>query len=152
MNLEAAYNFGEPLKVTLVETSLNRNVNDIPKYETLSYVWGLRTGTCPILCHGKSLLVTPNCISALRHLRHKEEVRVLWVDAICIDQGHSGESVNEGNTQVSLMGEVYAKANRTICWFGAGVDFSDGVMQHLRGIGNCPSQRGLKKFLQYDGT
>ncbi|KAI8946274.1 hypothetical protein F4801DRAFT_583578 [Xylaria longipes] len=54
-------------------------------YEALPYVWGSPTGTTPICCNGKELLVTPNCHDALRRLRRRFSPRVLWIDAICID-------------------------------------------------------------------
>lgn len=33
-----------------------------------------------------SFLVTSNCHDALRRLRHKKRIRVVWIDALCIDQ------------------------------------------------------------------
>jgi hypothetical protein len=42
---------------------------------------------------------------------------VLWVDAICIDQGSAAEK----STQVPLMDKIYAAASRVIIWLGEGV-------------------------------
>ncbi|KAE9367549.1 HET-domain-containing protein [Stipitochalara longipes BDJ] len=142
--------FQTALEVNLTEVTLDNVSNDQDSYEALSYVWGSRSGTEPIRCDGKLLLVTPNCESALRHLRLKDTARTLWVDAICIDQENGAASIEERNTQVALMGEIYKKAVRTLCWFGAGNDFTDELMAHLERIGTCPSQRGLKKLLLFD--
>ncbi|KAK5654250.1 hypothetical protein OQA88_7425 [Cercophora sp. LCS_1] len=90
----------------------------IPKYEALSYTWGYRQGSRPILCEGKTILVTPNCEQALLHLRRRFRSRHLWVDAICINQ----QSVPEKNTQVPLMGDIYRHASRTIMWLGVDTD------------------------------
>lgn len=143
--------FQATLEITLTELSLDDISTDENSYEALSYVWGSRSGTEPIQCDGKLLSVTPNCSSALRHLRLKDKTRILWVDAICIDQESGAASVEERNSQVALMGEIYKKAACTLCWFGPGNDFTDELMGHLKGIGTCPSQRGLKKLLLFEG-
>jgi hypothetical protein len=109
--------FDDDIKVELTEVSLTNP----PSYEALSYVWGSPTVNNPISCHGKDLLVTVNCIAALRRLRNKKKRRVLWIDAICIDQS----SMNERNRQVKLMGDVYSKARRVILWLGEDSTFSD---------------------------
>jgi len=141
------------LEITLTEASLDSIVSPGGNgFEALSYVWGSPVGTVPISCDGQQLLVTPNCESALRHLRLAGQDRVLWVDAICIDQGRSAESVKERNIQVALMGEIYQKAARTLCWLGPGNDFTTELMAHLERIGSCPSQRVLKKLLLFDCT
>lgn len=139
-----------PLEVSLAEIDLDNATAQNVRYEALSYVWGARTGDRPLLCEGKSLLVTRNCESALRHLRQAEEVRVMWVDAICIDQGDGEENVRERNAQIALMGEVYHNATRTICWLGDGTEFTGEVMTRLERIGVCQSKRELKKIVQFD--
>jgi hypothetical protein len=141
--------------MTLLEVGLDEysgNVHSsVAQYEALSYVWGARVGTEAVTCEGKTLLITPNCQYALRHLRLAEKDRILWIDAICIDQDEAEESVKERNLQVTLMGEIYAKAKRTICWLGEGNEFTDELLRLLEQIGLCPTQRGLKKFLRFDG-
>ncbi|KAF1989760.1 heterokaryon incompatibility, partial [Aulographum hederae CBS 113979] len=84
------------------------------KFEALSYMWGPRDPNCHILCEGRPLFITPNCASALLHLRKKKSPRLLWVDAICIDQ----DSVEEKNHQIPIVGEIYAAAEQTIAWLG----------------------------------
>lgn len=83
-------------------------------YEALSYTWGASHGTKPIVCDAGSILVTPNCEQALLHLRYKLKPRMLWIDAICIEQCSSSER----NHQVAIMGEIYSHAARTILWLG----------------------------------
>lgn len=90
-----------------------------PSYEALSYVWGAKTGTCPILCDDKVLLVTPNCRDALLQLRGRLAPRTLWIDAICIDQQQDSKvSAQERNQQIKKMGRVYLEARRVIVWLG----------------------------------
>lgn len=141
-----------PLELTLSTICLDEATNKEHSYEALSYVWGARNGSRPTECMGKVLPVTPNCESALRHLRLKNKARTLWIDAICIDQEVNVESTEERNVQVELMGKIYQKAFRTLCWLGEANDYTAELMAHLSRIGNCPSQRGLKRFLLFDGT
>jgi hypothetical protein len=141
------------LETELTELDLTSISNgDESQFEALSYVWGSQFGTEPLVCDGKQLLVTPNCKSALRHLRRGDAPRTLWVDAICIDQENAKQSVEERNAQVAMMGDIYAKARRTLCWFGPGNHFTDEVMKHLERVGSCPSKRGLNKLLKFDRT
>ncbi|KAF2190895.1 hypothetical protein K469DRAFT_657610, partial [Zopfia rhizophila CBS 207.26] len=127
--------FTAPLEVSLTEISLDSISPLTLRYEALSYVWGSPTGDRPLRCDGKLLLVTCNCESLLRHLRGVERARILWVDAICIDQDDGEESVGERNAQVALMGEVYRKATRTLCWLGGGTEFTVEILERLRRTG-----------------
>jgi Heterokaryon incompatibility protein (HET) len=118
--------FNSPIQGTL--ELLNINTSNKGPYEALSYVWGSPNGDQPIVCDGDTLLVTPNCLSALRHLRRRWQTRTLWIDSICIDQ----TSIEEKNQQVALMGDVYKLAEKVVIWLGSGdVDISD-MFQELR--------------------
>ncbi|KAI0103961.1 heterokaryon incompatibility protein-domain-containing protein [Nemania sp. FL0031] len=86
----------------------------VVKYEALSYVWGDPAITKPISVNGDRLDVTVNLRSALRHLRRTNKSRILWVDAICIDQSDPDERAY----QVSFMGDIYRSAKRVIIWLG----------------------------------
>ena len=108
--------FGDDLCVTIEAGRLNL-VNP-PQYEALSYVWGSGQDLKTIYIGGDkqfSLQVTQNLESSLRHLRHSDNNRVLWVDAICINQSDN----NERNEEVFHMRDIYACASRVIIWLGA---------------------------------
>ncbi len=73
-------NSGDPIQIELVEISpeeLNYeqegDPRNRPSYEALSYVWGAVEGNTYAACHGKVIKVTPNCLSALRHLRSNSD-------------------------------------------------------------------------------
>lgn len=51
---------------------------------------------------------------ALRCLRPDKEPRLLWVDALCINQ----EDTVERQNQVAKMGEIYNMARRVVVWVG----------------------------------
>lgn len=60
------------------------------------------------------LTITPNLASALRALRHEDEMRSLWVDALCINQ----TDLDEKTSQVRNMHTMYQFAKRTIIYLG----------------------------------
>ncbi|RKK85082.1 hypothetical protein BFJ69_g1783 [Fusarium oxysporum] len=66
------------------------------------------------VCGTKTLSITESLHEALWHLRKPDEDRVLWVDALCIDQ----TNIKERGHQVSRMGEIYKKADKVIVWLG----------------------------------
>jgi Heterokaryon incompatibility protein (HET) len=103
------------LKCELQEVEHLSNV----RYEALSYVWGSPKGDIPIQLEGRTFLVTENCEAAMRRLRRRTRSRILWIDAICINQ----RSNEEKNLQVNLMSDIYSNATRVIVWFG---DCEDG--------------------------
>ncbi|KAK3363991.1 heterokaryon incompatibility protein-domain-containing protein, partial [Lasiosphaeria hispida] len=81
-------------------------------YEALSYVWGSEDNKKPVYMDGGELYVTANLHAALSRLRHCFVERVLWVDAICINQ----HVKDEKGRQVQSMAKIYAKASRVIVW------------------------------------
>jgi hypothetical protein len=53
-------------------------------YEPLSYCWGDQTKQVSILLDDASFDIGVNLHAALRRLRLESQVRMLWVDAICL--------------------------------------------------------------------
>lgn len=92
------------------------SLNDGIRYEALSYVWGGSSGAQHIMLDGRPFNVTDNLHLALQFLRRPEggSERLFWVDAVCINQ----DDVEEKNSQVAMMGEIYSKAERVVCWLG----------------------------------
>ena len=82
--------------------------------EALSYVWGKPTRNIPLQLEDGQLLITDNLNVVLRHLRYPYQERMLWVDAICINQ----EDLSERSAQVQKMGSIYEAARNVIIWLG----------------------------------
>lgn len=97
-------------------------------YEALSYVWG--SGQRPHILHidEKSLPITANLYEVLLRLRDKMIERILWIDAVCIDQ----TSIEERGQQIQYMAEIYSKASRVIVWLGEAADNSDQALKSIR--------------------
>lgn len=66
-------------------------VDQTPPYEAILYVWGDPTNTVALVCDGVKLSITYNLSDALRRVHHTTSTRLLWADAICIDQNNVQE-------------------------------------------------------------
>ncbi|KAJ4988557.1 heterokaryon incompatibility protein [Stagonosporopsis vannaccii] len=88
------------------------------EYEALSYVWGDPTQRRAVHIEGISISVTYNLWQALDGLRYHDRERVIWADALCIDQSNKDERAS----QVSLMRSIYTQASSVEVWLG---DFYD---------------------------
>ncbi|KAF4633144.1 hypothetical protein G7Y89_g4978 [Cudoniella acicularis] len=100
----------EPLKCNFLDT----NIGSPQTYEAISYVWGNYELSETIECNSKSLRITKSLESALRRIRLTDQSRLVWADAICIDQ----ENLDERGQQVKLMQQVYSHAVRVLVWLG----------------------------------
>lgn len=72
--------------------------------------------------------MTKNLYAALLQLRDPFFERVLWVDAICINQSDEEEKAQ----QVTSMTRIFGLASRVIVWLGEEADHSTPAFQHLR--------------------
>ncbi|EME48315.1 hypothetical protein DOTSEDRAFT_96132, partial [Dothistroma septosporum NZE10] len=83
-----------------------------PKYETVSYCWGEQRQRrySMIVVDGKGLQVPKSAAQVLRRLRYVDRSRILWIDAVCIDQSNQDEQAQ----QVALMGEIYSQSVQTM--------------------------------------
>ncbi|KAK5163904.1 uncharacterized protein LTR77_010298 [Saxophila tyrrhenica] len=107
-----------------------RSLNgDGPAYEALSYTWGppypshddadivfscYNEQPRAITLRGQEVGVKSNLYDCLLRFRSKETTRVLWVDALCINQ----QDLEERAQQVSIMSEVYKQCTSALIWLG----------------------------------
>ncbi|XP_014557713.1 hypothetical protein COCVIDRAFT_74268, partial [Bipolaris victoriae FI3] len=101
---------------------------DTVPYDALSYTWGGTNKASTVTVSGKTLGVTKNLHSALQHFRSEDVDRVLWVDAICIDQGNE----KERGHQVQQMCKIYSHAEEVIIWLGQPTAETNVLMDSLR--------------------
>ncbi|KAF3005274.1 hypothetical protein E8E14_007096 [Neopestalotiopsis sp. 37M] len=85
-----------------------------PEFEALSYVWGDFDDGKYVRMDGKPFEVSDSLHEALRHLRREKGARILWIDALSINQNDS----EERRSQVLLMGHIYSKASKVVVWLG----------------------------------
>jgi hypothetical protein len=96
-------------------------------YEALSYVWGNQTDTLPILVNGVEFSCTRSLHGALQQLAPKQGSRVLWADAICIDQTNNRERTR----QVQHMQWIYTNAAAALAFLGDPFDGLDIALDYL---------------------
>jgi Heterokaryon incompatibility protein (HET) len=94
-------------------------------YEALSYVWGSSDKPEHIFVDGKVLAITASLYTALHHLRDRIFPRVLWIDAVCINQGEN-EDNKEKAQQIQIMPRIYSQANRVLVWLGPAEGMVEG--------------------------
>lgn len=95
--------------------------NETPQFAALSYAWGTSPADHSISCNGETFWVSRNLCNALRHIRWPDGPRIIWADAICINQSDLAEK----NVQVPLMGEIYRRS-LTAVWLGVPDESEDG--------------------------
>jgi hypothetical protein len=108
--------FLSKIKINLETVQLS--TEHVPDFEALSYTWGLSEDPVEILIETKFgpqvLAVTQNLAEALQHLRYETAPRILWIDAICIDQ----QNIPERGSQVKRMADLYTSSKRVVVWLG----------------------------------
>jgi hypothetical protein len=89
-------------------------LSDCPLYTAVSYRRDDQMAAEMIVVDGAEFPARENLLSCLQAVRQSTGHRLLWIDAICIDQGN----LEERNRQVKLMGQIYSDANEVLAWLG----------------------------------
>ena len=105
-----------------------------------------------ILIDNQQYLVRRNLYTALLHLRFRDIPRIIWVDAVCINQKDDKEKEH----QIQCMVEIYAKASRVIVWLGEAQDHSERALEAIRLAGEKsmefsdpePFQQAIRQLLR----
>lgn len=108
-------------------------LDDDPDYEAISYEWGNPEKTRAITLRNDVVLpITEALYDALRDLRQDAapEPRVIWVDAICINQ----QDIEELQNQVSIMATIYRRAEQAVTYIGPERDNSTLAIACARDI------------------
>ena len=124
-----------PIQCQLFDYSLQDSLQESGKrthpYDALSYAWGDSGKPQSISVGEYDLPVTKKLHEALLHLRYRSIERIMWIDAVCIDQ----ENQQEKMKQIWLMGKIYAQANRVVVWLGEATVDSDRALEDIRVAG-----------------
>ncbi|KAH7014782.1 heterokaryon incompatibility protein-domain-containing protein [Ilyonectria destructans] len=100
----------DDVHVSLVTTALDA----APDFESISYCWGDAQDQRQLTCNGATLSITNSLFTGLVRFRHPHQPRVLWADAVCINQVDPAEK----NRQVMLMPHIYSQATHVLIWLG----------------------------------
>lgn len=90
------------------------DLDETQPYTALSYTWGELGLSQGVLCDGRELKITSNLYAALQRLRLSDRRRLVWADAICINQSDA----DERGKQVRLMRYIYSGAHETVVFLG----------------------------------
>jgi hypothetical protein len=74
--------------------------------------------------------------AALRCLRHSRVPLVIWVDAVCINQGDDIEK----SQQVQVVYSIYEKAKQVVSWLGHSSPHTDMALDSINKIGGQVNQ------------
>ncbi|KAK4454477.1 heterokaryon incompatibility protein-domain-containing protein [Podospora aff. communis PSN243] len=126
LRLHPSRNRHEPLVVTIFSTNLSTSKG---LYEVLSYCWGTVEAHSSLTVELSNsdrteqfqVSIAQSLADVLTDLRLYENRRVIWADAICINQSDNDEK----STQVAQMFDVYHSSRRTVAYLGP----DDGSMQ-----------------------
>lgn len=98
------------------------------RYEALSYEWGLPSKCDPERnIDEQRFSVRRNLRDALLYIREKNHDRILWIDALSINQ----QSEKKKSQQVRAMGRIYSCADQVVVWLGLATDSSERVMDMI---------------------
>jgi hypothetical protein len=92
----------------------NYQLDSAPPYEALSYTWGDEESACRISLGGLPFHIRPNLLDALWRLRQPRSTRIIWIDALCIDQN----SADEKSVQVRGVLNVFHMLELFDLWRG----------------------------------
>lgn len=102
--------YDDPLSLRLLPKKSNEDI----EYEALSYAWGTTDSPHEALLDGTPTSMRVSLDLGLRRLRYAEKSRILWVDALCINQNN----VQERSHQVQQMATIYSSATTVVIWLG----------------------------------
>ncbi|KAE8417723.1 heterokaryon incompatibility protein-domain-containing protein [Aspergillus pseudocaelatus] len=106
----------------------NVSLDESPSFEALSYTWGPPQPTYNISINGhRAFPVRRNLRKALDDLRQPDKPRVLWRDAIYINQPNNTEKAH----QIKLMRSIYSCAQVVCAWLDHSVQPMDAKTLHV---------------------
>lgn len=118
----------EEIECSLFHASLRGQ--EVPRYETVSYCWGDTTLRSTINLDGISTNVPASSAQALCALRLLDTPRILWIDALCINQS----DVSEKNQQVALMCDIYRNTVRNLVYLGDSTGSTEHISRDLDAV------------------
>ncbi|KAH7381471.1 heterokaryon incompatibility protein-domain-containing protein [Phaeosphaeria sp. MPI-PUGE-AT-0046c] len=94
---------------------IHTTIEEAPKYETLSYMWGTSNrNKFWKLENNIQLRITATLQAALPYIVGSCSTGYLWIDQICINQ----DDILERAQQVSIMGNIYSNCSSVLVWLG----------------------------------
>jgi Heterokaryon incompatibility protein (HET) len=123
------------------------------RYDALSYAWGAEgNGFEYIQCDNITKKIWRNLHQALIQLRRKisskatRQTKLIWVDALCIDQTDMLERQN----QIGLMKDIFGFAAQVLIWLGEHDEVSRQVWKSTEGAEPGSVTETLRNLFQWN--
>ena len=126
LRLKPSKSFEDVLQGTFIISQVHKAT----VYEAVSHTWGVPDFKEAIYVDRKRLRITQNLATALRHFRCTKIPRLLWIDAICIDQSNE----HEKNQQVAMMAQIFNRAKRVLAWLGESPKDTTNAIKHFHDL------------------
>ncbi|KAK4101852.1 HET-domain-containing protein [Parathielavia hyrcaniae] len=114
------------------------DLDNSPVYEALSYAWGDASDRREMVIDG--------------HRHHHGPCRVLWADALCINQRDLAEKA----AQIRLMYEIFASAAAVMAWVGEASDDVDEAFAAAMALNDtiraCSGSLSRPEIMPWPGT
>jgi hypothetical protein len=124
----------------------SHSLDAVPPYHAISYYWGSAAPTCYIMIEGESIEIRESAREMLEALKDIYGCETyFWVDMFCINQ----LDLDERNSQVAMMSEIYACASDVVSWLGPSTPGSRSAFEIVEKELYCP-QNASKRLLGDD--
>ncbi|KAF4628030.1 hypothetical protein G7Y89_g10120 [Cudoniella acicularis] len=140
--LQPATTENDPIRCRIVSTT-----DFTTSYEALSYTWrNPDLSWADIEVNGRRFLIPDNLRGALQFLRLRDHERVLWIDAICINQ----MDLEERGHQISNIQCIFQYASRVCIWLGEEDESSKRAMQFIEKLGQVSDLDNIVRDSTFD--
>jgi len=104
-------------------------LDEAPPFETISYTWGVQSGTKLLILDNKQFVVSERVYDIVHDRASCLMTRHIWIDSVCINQ----RDEEEKSSQVQLMRNIYGSSYQTVIWLGYAPDANDaiGLLAHI---------------------
>ncbi|RYP91670.1 hypothetical protein DL770_002195 [Monosporascus sp. CRB-9-2] len=110
------------------------------EYEAISYAWGdYPEFNQTLFLEDQVLKITGNLYAALMAYSYHDRIRVLWADAVCINQADTVEKTQ----QVAIMADIYSKAKTVQIWLTPASGGATDAMNFMANLSSKAESFGI---------
>lgn len=115
-----------------------------PEYEAVSYAWGDTSLRGTMFLCDQLIDIPSSSEKVLRHFRLAQDERILWIDALCINQ----HDIEERYRQMTIVPDIFMNAKLSLVWRGesskaeadAMDDFTETVTENIKELSDSYKQ------------
>jgi hypothetical protein len=110
------------------------------EYEAISYAWGDWPEIDQNLFLDDQILkISRNLYAALMAYSYPDRTRVIWADAICINQADNADK----SQQVAIMADIYRKAKTVLAWLAPAFTHTVEAMEFMSQLASKAGSFGI---------